>query len=49
MVKATTRISVSDIILDEEIYPRDRIAKRLDALQKTISNHLAEMATLPNR
>jgi len=28
MVKATTRISISDIILDEAIYPRDRIDQK---------------------
>ncbi|MEA3416477.1 MAG: hypothetical protein U9R02_10045 [Thermodesulfobacteriota bacterium] len=28
--------------------PQDRIAKRLGALQQTISDHLLKMATLPN-
>ena len=28
--------------------PQDRIAIRLDALQRTISNHLEKMAELPN-
>ena len=28
MVKATTRIPISDIILDEEIYPRDGVDQK---------------------
>ena len=49
MVKATTRIPISDIILDEEIYQQDRIAERLGQIRETIRNHLAKMATLPNQ
>ena len=46
MVKATTSIPISDIILDETIYPRDRIARRLGLVRETIRNHLAKMPTL---
>ena len=36
MVKATTRIPISDIILDEKIYPRDGVDQNVSAyLPKT--------------
>ena len=48
-VKATTRIPVSDIILDEDISPRGRIAKRLGQTRDTIRDHLAKMPELANQ
>ena len=60
MKEQTTKIPISSIILDIEIYPRkgidqkrlgipqDRISKRLGAFQRTISNHLAKMPELAN-
>ena len=46
MAKAITRIPISDIILDEAIYPRDRLAKRLNVPQQAISRHLPKMPGL---
>ncbi|MEA3486264.1 MAG: hypothetical protein U9R20_01245 [Thermodesulfobacteriota bacterium] len=48
MAKATTRIPISDIILDEAIYPQDRISKRLGQVREAIRDHLVKMPALAN-
>jgi hypothetical protein len=49
MMPPSTQIPFSSIILDETIYPRKAVdPRRLGLNQKTIHNHLGNLATLPN-
>jgi len=49
MMPPSTQIPISSIILDESIYPRKAVdPRRLGLNQKTIHNHLLDLATLPN-